>query len=218
MHTLEVDSVSLRFGERRILTDIYLRCETGKVTGLLGRNGSGKTCLMNIIYGSLKGENQHLSFDNEYIEEAFRKPGLIAYLPQFSFIPRRLKLSTVFRHFQLDMDAFVHHFPEFGNCRNERVGNLSGGQSRLLEIFTVLHVPAKFVMLDEPYSHIMPLHVEQLQQLIRLQAASRGILLSDHLYKPVLEISDDLYVLNDGKAHLTRSDKDVVRLGYLLRL
>lgn len=218
MHTLEVDSVNLSFGERRILSDIYLKCETGKVMGLLGRNGSGKTCLMNIIYGSVKGENQHVRIDNVYTKEAFREPGIIAYLPQFHFMPRQLKLSTVFNHFQIDLSPFLQHFPEFNNCRNEKVGNLSGGQLRLLEVYTVLYAPSRFVILDEPYSHIMPLHIEQLQKIILSQKASKGILISDHLYRPVLEISDNVYVLNDGKTHLIRSNEDIVRFGYLLRL
>lgn len=52
-HKLEIDSVFLEFGNRRILSDIYLKCETDKIIGLLGRNGNGKTSLMNIIYGNL---------------------------------------------------------------------------------------------------------------------------------------------------------------------
>ena len=55
-HTLEVDSIQLAFNNRRILSDIYLKCETGKITGLLGRNGQGKSCLMKIIYGTLSCE------------------------------------------------------------------------------------------------------------------------------------------------------------------
>ncbi len=52
-HKLEVDGVQLSFGLNQILSDVYFKCDTGKITGLLGRNGAGKTCLMNIIYGSL---------------------------------------------------------------------------------------------------------------------------------------------------------------------
>jgi ATPase subunit of ABC transporter with duplicated ATPase domains len=51
-HILEADSVQLQFGERKILSDVYLKCETGKITGLLGRNGEGKSCLMRIIMES----------------------------------------------------------------------------------------------------------------------------------------------------------------------
>ena len=53
IHTLSIDSVELQFGDRHILQGVYLGVRTGEVVGLLGRNGSGKTCLMKIIYGSL---------------------------------------------------------------------------------------------------------------------------------------------------------------------
>ena len=49
-HKLEIDSIQFEFNGRKILSDIYLQCETGKITGLLGKNGEGKSCLMNIIY------------------------------------------------------------------------------------------------------------------------------------------------------------------------
>ena len=52
-HKLEADSILLEFETRRILSDIYFKCETGQITGILGRNGQGKTCLMNIVYGNL---------------------------------------------------------------------------------------------------------------------------------------------------------------------
>ena len=64
-HKLEADSIHLEFKGRRILSDIYLKCETGKITGLLGRNGEGKTCLMEIIYGTLKSEKS-VRFDNRH--------------------------------------------------------------------------------------------------------------------------------------------------------
>ena len=62
MHTLEVNSIQLEFDGRRILSDIYIKCETGKITGLLGRNGQGKSCLMKIMYGDLKCE-KFMRFD-----------------------------------------------------------------------------------------------------------------------------------------------------------
>ncbi|HZI00856.1 MAG TPA: ATP-binding cassette domain-containing protein, partial [Flavisolibacter sp.] len=61
-HTLEVDSIQLNFGEIKILSDIYIKCETGSITGLLGRNGQGKSCLMRVIHGSLPAEKS-IRFD-----------------------------------------------------------------------------------------------------------------------------------------------------------
>ena len=81
-HKLEVDSIQLEFGQRRILSDIYFKCETGSITGLLGRNGQGKTCLMNIVYGSMKASSKSVQFDNVSIYEAFKRSDLLNYLPQ----------------------------------------------------------------------------------------------------------------------------------------
>ncbi len=79
-HKLEVDSIQLEIGLRQILTDVYLICETGSITGLLGRNGEGKTCLLNIIYGSLKASSKSIRFDNVSIYQAFKRTDLLTYL------------------------------------------------------------------------------------------------------------------------------------------
>ncbi len=75
-HRLEADSIQLEFDGRKILSSIYLKCETGKITGLLGRNGQGKSCLMKIIYGILKCEKS-VRFDNVAQYEAFKRPDLL---------------------------------------------------------------------------------------------------------------------------------------------
>ncbi|MHC2993727.1 hypothetical protein OB13_19890, partial [Pontibacter sp. HJ8] len=73
IHKLEADSIQLEFDGRRILSDIHLKCETGGITGLLGRNGQGKSCLMKIIYGSLTCEKS-VRIDNRVQFEAFKRP------------------------------------------------------------------------------------------------------------------------------------------------
>ena len=110
-HKLEADSIQLEFKGRRILSDIYLKCETGKITGLLGRNGEGKTCLMKIIYGTLRTEKS-VRFDNVVQHEAFKKPGLILYLPQFNFIPKGLSLKRIFNDFNLEYSFFEKRFTQ----------------------------------------------------------------------------------------------------------
>ena len=87
IHKFEADGIMLEFGTRRILSSIYFKCETGKITGILGRNGQGKTCLMNIVYGSLNSESKSVRFDNISVFQAFKRPDLLTYLPQFNFIP-----------------------------------------------------------------------------------------------------------------------------------
>ena len=87
-HSLEVDSIILEFDTKRILQDVYLKNETGKTTGILGRNGSGKTCLLNIIYGELKTNNKSIRLDGNAIYDGYRNPEILRYLPQFNFIPQ----------------------------------------------------------------------------------------------------------------------------------
>jgi ABC-type multidrug transport system ATPase subunit len=73
VHTLEADNILLEFGLRQVLSDIHIHCRTGEITGLLGRNGQGKTCLMKILYGDLNASSYSVRFDNISDRQAFRK-------------------------------------------------------------------------------------------------------------------------------------------------
>lgn len=86
-HALEISSVRLLFGERLILSDVYLKIETGNIVGLLGQNGCGKSCLMRGIYGTLACEKS-VSIDDIYFLDVYKHPQLVRYLPQHNFIPK----------------------------------------------------------------------------------------------------------------------------------
>ena len=165
IHKLEADSIQLEFNGRNILSDIYLKCETGKITGLLGRNGEGKSCLMKIIYGSLKCEKS-VRIDNIAQNEAYKQPGLLLYLPQFNFIPRALSLKRIFKDFQLDFSLFEKSFPAFNKKHNANIKTLSGGEHRLIELYVIVKSKSQFVMLDEPFTHLNPLQIEKVQKLL----------------------------------------------------
>ena len=76
----------------------------------------------------------------------------------------------------------------------------------------------EILLLDEPFSQIAPLHVATLQTLIRQEKATKGILLTDHMYRHVTGIADRLYVMADGQAYPCENDEDLVRRGYLNHL
>jgi ABC-type multidrug transport system ATPase subunit len=211
---LEADSIQLQFGLRSILSDVYLKCEEGTITGLLGRNGQGKTCLMNIIYGTLKPGYKSVRINGRPFPKAFKRPGLMACLPQFHFIPPGLKIKRIFTDFQLDFEPFTHHFPGMEILFTQQFGNLSGGQGRLVEVYCILKSKTRFVLMDEPFSHIMPVHLEQVKLLMEEEKAHKGILISDHLFHSVMEVSDKIYMLKDGKTHLINNNSDIVSLGY----
>jgi ABC-type lipopolysaccharide export system ATPase subunit len=214
IHKLEADGIQLAFDTRDILTAIYLKCETGSVTGILGRNGEGKTCLMNIIYGSMEAQSKSIRFDNDSIPEAFKRADLLTYLPQFNFIPKRLSLQRIFSDFELSYPEFREHFPGFKVDKNERIGILSGGERRLVEVYALIKSRSRFTMLDEPFSHIMPVHVEKIKELLVSEKKHKGFIITDHLYRQIIDSCDRLYVLADRKLHLTKSIEDIERLGY----
>lgn len=212
---LEVDSVILEFGAQRVLQDVYLKSETGRITGLLGRNGSGKSCLMNIIYGKLIPDDYSVRLDGKVQLSSARLPQDIRYLPQFSFIPKSLSLKRIFKDFNLDFLEFVEEFAEFGKFYNSKLKKLSGGEQRIVEIYIILMSETKFCMLDEPFSQVMPLHIDAIKSLIVKARITKGIIITDHLYEHIIDICDDVYVINDGKTYLTNSVEDIENLGYL---
>lgn len=213
-HTLEVDGIMLEFGTKRVLRDVYLKNETGKVTGILGRNGCGKTCLMNIIYGELDPNDKSIRLDGKAVLKGFRKPDDFRYLPQFNFIPKTLKVKRIFLDFELDFSQFTDYFPDFKKYYKVPLYRLSGGEYRIIEIYSILASKTKFCMLDEPFSQVMPVHLETIKLIIGEEKKNKGIIMTDHLYEHVAAISDDLYVIVNGKTYLTRDLNDLITLGY----
>ena len=70
-------------------------------------------------------------------------------------------------------------------------------------------------MLDEPFSQIMPLHVSKIKSLISDEKNSKGILITDHLYQHIIDLSDSLYVVDNETIYLTREVSDLVKYGYI---
>ena len=214
IQTLEVDSVILEFGTKRVLQDVYMKNETGKITGLLGRNGTGKTCLLNIIYGQLSPNDRSVRLNKQALLNSSRSTKDIMYLPQFSFIPKSLTLNRIFNDFKLDFSKFIHEFPEFEKHHLAKLKKLSGGEQRIVEIYLIVSSKTKFCLLDEPFTHVMPLHIDSIKNLILREKKNKGIIITDHLYRHIIDICDDLYVINDGKTYLTNSIQDIETLGY----
>jgi|SRR6185437_3521366 len=213
-HLLEYDSIRLVLDSRPVLTEIFMRCETGKIVGLLGRNGQGKTCLFNIVYGVLPAARS-VRIDKVCIVQPFKRPELIRYLPQFNFLPGHLTVKRVFADFELDFSELEHRFPEFRPAYHARLKSLSGGELRFIEIYLILRSATQFVVLDEPFTHLMPIQVEKMSELIQEEKERKGILLTDQLYEYVNAVCDELYVLSNGKTQLIK-DRSSIYNSYTL--
>lgn len=214
-HSLQVDSIILEFDTKRVLQDVFLSNETGKTSGILGRNGTGKTCLMNIIYGELKTNNKSIRLDGKAIFDGFRNPETLRYLPQFNFVPKNLRIKRIFKDFELNFSDFIEYFPDFEKYYNSKLGNLSGGENRILEIYSILASKTKFCMLDEPFSQVMPVHIDTIKNIINEEKKNKGIIITDHLYEHIIDICDEIYVILNGKTYLTKDRNDLIKLGYI---
>ena len=214
-HLLEFDSIRLSFNGRVILSDIYMRCETGKITGLLGRNGQGKSCLFNIVYGELEPEEKSVRFDKVRVDRAYMRPELLRFLPQFDFFPKSFSIGRVFDDFSLDYRELERRFPEFASKHRFPIGKLSGGEYRFLQTYVILKAASQFVILDEPFTHLMPLQIEKVIELIREEKEQKGLLITDHLYQHIISLSDHVYLLTDGKTHPVKDLFAIEGLGYV---
>jgi lipopolysaccharide export system ATP-binding protein len=211
-HTLTADGIQLQFGDRKVLTDIYLCCETSRITGLLGGNGQGKSSLMNIMYGTLRAYCSCIRIDGVNLPRTYRDPALMTYLPQFNFIPPSLGLKRVFSDFGVSYDDFWRLFPE---VKGTHMAALSGGQRRLVETYVLLCSPSRFTLLDEPFTHLTPLHAGVMSGVMQEVKHRKGILITDHMYAEVTAVCDDLYLLAKGRTHVVKDIRDLETLGYI---
>lgn len=214
IHTLEADGIQLYFSNRKVLSDVYIKCETGKVTGLLGRNGQGKSCLMQVIYGSLQIDIKSVRFDGRYVAKPYQRSDLLLYMPQFNFIPGKLTIKRVFEDFDLLYGDFEEMFPTGIINDKTRMESLSGGQRRLIELYIIIKAQSQFAMLDEPFSHLSPVQIDRVKQLIEDEKRNKGFLITDHMFRHVSDIADSIYLLANGKVHLTASFEDLEYHGY----
>jgi len=218
MNTLEFDSLYLEFGTKRILSSIYMKCSTGQIVGLLGRNGSGKSCLMQIVFGTMPAESKSVRFnDTRLIENQLAKK-IIAYLPQSDLLPPFITFKQALKLYNIDEQKIIKHFPEIADCLKQESSEVSGGHRRLFEVLLTLYSNHPFCILDEPFSGLMPIHIEKLKELFVREKKYKGIIITDHMHRHIREVADDLYALTNGTTYRVKTEEQLVELGYLNEL
>ncbi|PHQ60490.1 MAG: ABC transporter ATP-binding protein [Maribacter sp.] len=212
---LETDNIELYFDGKKILYGVYLKAETGKVTGILGRNGCGKTCLLRIIYGSLTPKYKNIRKNGVYQKRKLFQTNSIAYLPQHQLLPNSLKLFKAFKVFEVDWNMFVNTFDNFKIHRQSKANLLSSGELRVVETYLVLHSKKEIILLDEPFSFIAPLYIEKFKALIKEKKKESAIIITDHFYRDILDVSDTIYFLKNGHSKIIKSKADLENEGYI---
>jgi len=212
---LEIDNIELSFKNKRILNGIYLKAETGKVTGILGVNGSGKTSLLNIVFGCLQPKYKLIRIDDKPILKPLYLTKTIGFLSQHHFIPKKIKIKSVFPLYNVTWKEFNEEFNALNINKSSKFNTLSGGERRLIETFIILKSNKKIILLDEPFSHIAPVYIEKIKRLIAELKNDKVIIITDHLYRHIIDVSDDLYLIQDGHSKLIKNTKALEDYKYL---
>lgn len=212
---LEIDSVLHSFGDRVILSDVYLCCRPGDIIGLFGRNGTGKSTLLKIAFGTLKADRSFVRINGKVqTKQAFLSQD-IAYLPQENFLPQHQKITRLLELYM--PKEKVREFladPFLFKSRNLRIGELSGGAQRYLEIKLILYSTASYILLDEPFNGLSPVAAEAIRSHIAHSARTRGIILTDHNFREVHRIVNRILLLHDCYLKAIDNPKELISYGY----
>jgi ABC-type multidrug transport system ATPase subunit len=208
----------LRFGFHQVLSSVHVACETGQLVGLLGRNGAGKSCLMRIAFGSMKAESKSVRWNGAHLSGNYINKQIIGYLPQGDLLPDFITFEQALNLYNIEFEEILHVFRDSKDLLKRRANEVSGGQRRFFEVLLILFARHPFCFLDEPFSGLMPIHIERLSEIIQESKLKKGILISDHLHRQVRSIAEKLYVLANGKTYLIKSNEQLIELGYLNEL
>jgi len=219
MSELHVDSVFKSFGTNQILTDIFISCKPGEIIGLLGRNGTGKSTLLKIIFGALKSERKFIRINGTIVNNLFESRNLVSYLPQDNFLPNHLNIKNIISLFCNNSDKetllnnkFIKPFV------NRKSRELSGGEKRLIEIFLIVNSSAKYILIDEPFNGVAPFYKDDIKTLIREYSQKKGFIITDHDYRNIIDVTTRNILLYDGGIKEIKNIDELKYWGYIPNL
>jgi branched-chain amino acid transport system ATP-binding protein len=209
---LEVDSVSVSYGEARALFDVSLRLDAGRAIAVLGANGAGKTSLAAAIVGVVRPAGGAVRFEGSDITRwpahRISRAG-IAYVPEGRGIYPHLTVIDNLRamlRYAVPRDErddavarAIELFPMLGRRRKQAAGTLSGGEQQMLSLARVLAAPPKLLVADEMSLGLAPMMVDLVfESLGQAKAAGVTVLLVEQYVERALDLADDAIVLLQG--------------------
>lgn len=224
MPILEVEGLVKSYGRRKVVDGVSFSVEYAEIVGLLGPNGAGKTTSFRMTCGMIEPDQGRVTLSGIDVTAwpMYRraKEGGMGYLAQEASVFRKLtveqNLLGIMELLNVDRPTRKRRCEEsleqFGitHIRKSKAGSLSGGERRRLEIARCLLSDPEIILLDEPFTGIDPVTIEDIQKIIR-QLKERGIsiLITDHQVRETLDIVDRSYVIFKGSV-LCHGSRDEV--------
>jgi lipopolysaccharide export system ATP-binding protein len=221
---LEAQHLVKSFNGRTVVEDVSFRVEPAQIVGLLGRNGAGKTTSFRMVMGMIDMDGGRVLFDNKEVSRLpmYQRARLgMGYLSQEPSVFQRLTvrqnlmailetrpLSRVSRNQRADQLLAQFHLT---HKAKDQARTCSGGERRKLEIARALVTDPKILLLDEPFSGVDPLAIEDLQaEIRRLKDMGIAILITDHNVQQTLRVCDRASIINEGHVLREGTPREII--------
>ena len=218
--SLVIDSITKRFGAVVALDGVSFSVEPGRIFGLLGANGAGKTTCMRIVLDILRADSGTVTWEGRGNTELPRRTW--GYLPEERGLYLRMKVIDVLSFFaalygvpgaqaRAEVDDWLERF-RIPHYRDRKVEELSkGNQQKIQFIAAILHDPAVLIM-DEPFSGLDPVNVQLLKEaFLEMRDRGKTLIFSTHQMETVEELCESIAIIDAGRVVVSGTVRDVKR-------
>jgi len=221
---LEAVRLEKNYHNKRVVDSVSIQVKKGEIVGLLGPNGAGKTTTFSMILGLVSHDSGTVMLDGEDISSLpmyVRARKGLCLLPQEPSAFRKLSVGDNLLSVRemmgsasaLSKSEIYETLAEFGleNLIRAKAYTLSGGERRRLEIARALITNPEYILLDEPFTGIDPLAIQDLQEIIlSLKKKWLGLLITDHSVRETLKITDRAYIIDRGKILMEGTPQELI--------
>ena len=209
MELLECKNLCKSFDDKQVLKDINLKIPKGKIIGLLGKNGMGKTTLIKLMNDLLTPTSGEVLING-------KKPGveskkIISYLPEKTYIDREMKVKDAIKYFEefyndFDSEKAKKLLKDLDLDINSKIAKMSKGMQEKLQLILVMSRSAQLYILDEPLGGVDPATRDYILDTI-LSNFSEGasVIISTHLIADIERILDEVIFIDKGQIIVTSS-------------
>ena len=203
---IEIQGLKKSFGKLDVLKDMDLVIEEGKVTAIVGPNGSGKTTMIKSILGLVKPDDGKLLVNGIKVNGDISYKKLIGYMPQIAKFPENLTVAEIL-HMVKDvrgqnetLDEELYHLFHLETELKKPVRTLSGGTRQKVSAVIAFLFQPQILILDEPTAGLDPIASSLLKdKILRERQNGKTVILTSHIMSEIQELSDHLAYIQDGK-------------------
>ncbi len=209
MELIEFKNVSKKYDDKLVLKDINLKIGRGKIVGLLGKNGEGKTTMIKLINDLLTPTTGEVLINGMHPNVETKK--IIAYLPERTYLDKDMKVSEVIKYFNDFYDNFdskkaLKLLKDLDLDVNARLSKMSKGMQEKVQLILVMSRDAEIYILDEPLGGVDPATRDYILDTILTNFKEGAtVIISTHLISDIERILDEVIFINKGKIVLESS-------------